>query len=135
MQSGGCLAFADLVPVDEQTLLLSAAAFGGGMGRLREVCGCLSGCYIILGLLSAGKVPSDQAAKKLLYQRIQAFAGIYKERHGSYICRELLKLGTGASDPNPAERTAEYYKKRPCPQLARDTAEQFARFLESEGIV
>ena len=129
-------AFCDLLPFDEQTAILVSSAFGGGMGRLREVCGCLSGCFMVLGLLSGGKVPSNQEDKTRLYHRVQAFAGIFKERNKSYICRELLGLSIkGADDATPAARTAEYYKKRPCPQLAGDTARLFAEFLIKEGLL
>lgn len=129
-------AFIDLLQFDEQTAILMSSAFGGGMGRLREVCGCLSGCYMVLGLLTGGKVPSDHAAKSELYRKVQAFAGIFKERNGSIICRELLALDIkGADQSVPEKRTQEYYQKRPCPKLAKDTAEQFALFLEEEGVI
>lgn len=129
-------AFGDLLPFEEQTAILLSSAFGGGMGRLREVCGCLSGCYLVLGYLTGGKDPSDQAKKAELYRKVQAFAAKFRARNGSIICRELLGLSIpGADASTPALRTQEYYQKRPCPELAGKTAELFAQFLIDEGVL
>ena len=129
-------AFGDLLPFDGQTAILLSSAFGGGMGRLREVCGCLSGCYLVLGYLTGGKDPSNQADKAELYRKVQAFAGIFREKNGSIICRELLNLPIkGADASTPEVRSEEYYQKRPCPKLAGETARLFAEFLLNEGVL
>lgn len=109
-------AFADELGLDLHTAQLISSSFGGGMGRLREVCGAVSGAFMVLGLKYGYTDQSAPDQKALHYKRIQRFAEYYREENGSIICRELLRL-SGASTPVPAERTAEYYKKRPCKDL------------------
>lgn len=109
-----------------------SSSFGGGMGRLREVCGAVSGMCMVAGDRSGYSDPKDTEAKKAHYQLIQELAGEFKEQNGSIICRELLGLGTGADNPEPDKRTAEYYKKRPCAELVGDAAEIIAKKLGLE---
>ena len=92
-----------------------ASAFGGGMGRMREVCGAVSGMLMVLSQLYGYDTPGDDASKKVLYSRVQELAGKFREENGSIVCREILK--NPPSDPNPSPRTAEYYAKRPCARM------------------
>lgn len=118
------LAFADEFQIDKDTLLMLSSPFGGGMGRLREVCGTVSGMYIILGLMHGYSNPKAKDEKKELYKKVQQLANKFKEDNGSIICRELLGLNIkGADSPVPSERTEEYYKKRPCPDLCKYAAD------------
>lgn len=127
-------AFCEEVGMDFDTLVKFASAFGGGMGRLREVCGTVSGMFLITGMLYGYNTPRDNEAKKELYMRIQELAFKFKEKNGSYICRELLDLDIkGADSPVPEQRTAEYYKKRPCKTLAGDAAEILEEYIASHG--
>ncbi len=129
-------AFGELLPFDENTARLVSCAFGGGMGRLREVCGCLSGCLMVLGILCGEHAHESQEQKAALYAKEQAFAAIFKEKYGSLICRELLAMHeVDPSGTVPEERTAAYYQKRPCPMFAKETAAAFAKFLYDEGIL
>lgn len=114
------LAFDDLLGMDWDALARLSSSFGGGMGRLREVCGAVSGMFLVAGILYGYDVPGaeGQELKAAHYKRIQQLAKAYQDVNGSIVCRELLGLGKGADDPTPAMRTNEYYKKRPCPQLA-----------------
>lgn len=111
------LAFEDMYDMDHSMALRLSSSFGGGMGRLREVCGVVSGMFMVAGALYGYEDPKDMAAKKEHYERIQALAQAYQIRNGSIVCREILGLGKGKDDPKPAERTDEYYKKRPCSEL------------------
>ena len=124
-------AFCDKTNIDFDTMMRFASVFGGGMGRLREVCGAVSGMFIITGLLYGYDSPEDIEAKKQLYSQVQALANDFKVKNGSYVCRELLGLDIkGADSPVPEARTAQYYKKRPCKELVGDAADILDEFLK-----
>lgn len=133
------LAFSDLIGMDEKTLLRMSSSFGGGMGRLREVCGAVSGMFLVAGFLYGYDTlgAAGQQDKAAHYARIQELAGEYRAVNGSIVCRELLGLGTsGADAPTPEPRTAEYYKKRPCGQvigIAAAIMEQYVAEHPCEG--
>ena len=110
------LAFCDLTELDGETLAKLASPFGGGMGRMREVCGAVSGMLMAKGLVGGYCDPKAQGEKKELYADVQGLAARFREACGSIICRELLE-GKADSGPTPTERTAEFYKKRPCAEL------------------
>lgn len=120
------MAFCDVTGLDEKTAAKTVSAFGGGMGRLREVCGAVSGMYFVLSYLYGYDTPDD-AEKKKLYQRVQDLAGQFREINGSIICREILK--NPPSDPNPSPRTAEYYAKRPCVRMVMVAAQLMDEFI------
>ena len=127
------LAFCDDLGIDEQTALMIASPFGGGMGRLREVCGTLSGAFMVLGLTRGCSEPKDAQGKAQLYKEVQELAAKFKEDNGSIICRELLGLRIKGKDtPAPSERTDNYYKTRPCPELCRYAADGLDEFLKSK---
>lgn len=137
-------AFPDVTGIDLDTSARLSSSFGGGLGRLREVCGCVSGAAMVLGAVKGYDDPGDKNAKKEHYERVRTFAAKFRESEGSIICRELLAKGkkdgtetqarpeagkdTEQSETrqstvhveiggDPEERTPEYYKKRPCPDL------------------
>ena len=112
------LAFEDLYDIDHDTALKLSSSFGAGMGRLREVCGTVSGMFLVAGVLYGYDKPDAQLEKTEHYKRIQELASHFREENGSIICRELLGLKQGWDEPVPELRTAEYYKKRPCSKLA-----------------
>ena len=117
------LAFGDVTGLDEHTAAMLSSSFGGGMGRLREVCGAVSGALTVLGLVQGYAVPDDPNAKKAHYHRVQEFARSFREKNGSIICRELLSGVQTVGGSDPEQRTEAYYKKRPCPALCRCAAE------------
>ena len=108
------LAFSDVTGLDERAAAVLSSSFGGGMGRLREVCGAVSGAFMVAGILWGYSDPTDHEAKKEHYALIQRIAREFKETNGSYICRELLELPNGPSDPEPEKRTEAYYHRRSC---------------------
>ena len=124
-------AWAEEIGLDMETALRLSSGFGGGMGRLREVCGAVSGAVMILSWKYGYTDGTDQAAKAEMYKLIQAFAARFKEENGfdSIVCRELLGL-QGASAPTPEARTKEYYKKRPCKELVELSAGLVGEFIE-----
>lgn len=123
-------AFCDLMDIDRDKLLRMAAPFGGGMGRMREVCGCVSGMYMVLGYLYGYDDPKVYDGKKELYGRVQELAEAFRTENGSIICRELLGAQGKDTSSVPGKRTEEYYKKRPCPELVAYTAELLARYIQ-----
>lgn len=126
------LAFSDITGLDERTALAVSSSFGGGMGRLREVCGAVSGAFMVAGLLWGGYDPNHRDAKAEHYKLIQRLAARMKEENGSIICRELLGL-PGASAPVPEERTADYYRRRPCEAYIRTAARIIDEEIKSRG--
>lgn len=122
------VAFCDVTGLDEKTAARVASSFGGGMGRMREVCGGVSGMLMVLGYLYGYDQPEDQAGKKELYTWVQELAGKFREEVGSIVCREILK--DPPSDPVPSQRTAEYYQKRPCARMVATAARLLDEFLQ-----
>lgn len=108
------LAFAPVIGFDKDTCLKLASSFGGGMGRLREVCGAVSAMFMIAGLKKGYLSPSDDEQKGAHYQLIQDLAEEFKSQAGSYICRDILGLENEKDVPTPSKRTEEYYEERPC---------------------
>lgn len=111
------LAFADKFDMDRETAAKLSSSFGGGLGRMREVCGAVSGMAMVAGLLYGYDSPADYEGKSAHYARIQELAHAFSEQNGSYVCRELLGLSQKGDNPTPEKRTEEYYKKRPCAEL------------------
>ena len=109
------VAFSDLTGLSPAHSAKMASSFGGGMGRLREVCGAVSGMLLVTSLLYGYDKPEDEQEKKELYKLVQSLAGQFREQNGSIVCRELLK--NPPSDPNPSPRTEEYYRQRPCARM------------------
>ena len=126
------MAFCDVTGLDQRTAARMAASFGGGMGRMREVCGAVSGMLLVAGLLYGYEDAADTAGKRALYAQVQEMAAAFRAEHGSIICRELL-MGPPA-DPNPTPRTAEFYKKRPCADMVKTAARIMDEFIEAHPL-
>ena len=108
------LAYHDVMGIDKELSATMAAPFGGGMGRLREVCGTVSGMFMVAGFIAPNAQPNDTANKKSCYALVQSLAERFREENGSIVCRELLGLTQQKDDPTPSPRTDEYYHRRPC---------------------
>lgn len=106
------LAFDDVMGLDRSTALKLSSSFGGGMARMREVCGAVSGMFMVLGVLYGYDSPTDMEAKKAHYAFLRDAADKFKAENGSIICRDILGDPEHGGDPEP--RTDSYYKKRPC---------------------
>ena len=129
------LAYEDILPIDRELLLKVASSFGGGMGRLREVCGSVSGMFMVAGLLYGYDGPETGGKKAEHYARIQELARRFEEKHGSIVCRELLGIKNHRDDPTPEARTKEYYEKRPCPEIIGNAAEILEQYLTENPII
>jgi len=127
------LAYEDYFDESPETLAQLVSAFGGGMGRLREVCGSVSGMFFVLSKIYGYADPKEKDGKMDLYAKVQELAARFRERNGSIVCRELLGLSEKVSAPVPEERTPEYYKKRPCPDIIADAADILEEYLREQG--
>lgn len=124
--------FCEEFGLDLETALKISSSFGGGMGRMREVCGTVSGMFMAVGLALASA--SDSAVEKgEHYKRVQELAKRFKDKNGSIICRELLQGVESSTAPTPSARTETYYKKRPCVDLVGDAVEILEEYLKEES--
>lgn len=122
-------AFIEDLGLDFDTALKLSSSFGGGMGRLREVCGAVSSMFMIAGLKYGYTEPANKEVKTEHYARIQKLAEEFKAKNDTIICRELLGLDVKVDSPVPEDRTAEYYQTRPCQKLVGDAAEIIAAYI------
>ena len=109
------ISFCDVTGLEEKATARMVGAFGGGMGRMREVCGAVSGMLMVAGILDGYADPDEGEIKKAHYALVQELAQKFREEAGSIICRDILK--NPPSDPTPSPRTAEYYSQRPCARM------------------
>lgn len=122
-------AYAQEIGMDFDTAVRLVSPFGGGMGRLREVCGTVSGMFFVAGAIFGYDDPKDSAAKKELYERIQFLAERFQEETGSIVCRELLGAAGKDTSPVPEERTKAYYQKRSCVKMVGLAAEIMEKYI------
>ena len=121
------VAFSDLTGLDAQLSAKMASSFGGGMGRMREVCGAVSGMLMVAGLLYGYDSADDEKKKKAHYTLVQELAGSFREKAGHIVCRELLK--NPPSDPNPTARTKAFYESRPCTRFVLLAGEILDKYI------
>jgi C_GCAxxG_C_C family probable redox protein len=122
-------AFADESGLDLQATLKAMAGFGAGMGGLRGTCGAVSAMVFLAGAVAGNYAPTDKVAKKALYDRVKKMVGEFSEVHGTTICHDLLRSASCAPAPDPSDRTAAYYAKRPCARFVATAAEIAERTL------
>ncbi len=141
MQGYGCCqsvvaAFADLYGLDDNTAKRIAAGFGGGVGRMRMMCGAVSGIVMLVGLDCGQTEGSDRQGKSACYKVVQNLLAKSKEENGSIICAEILGINgnqKATSNYVASERTAEYYKTRPCAAKVESAARIFAEYLKNKA--
>ncbi len=126
------MTFADVLEIDKDAAVTIASGFGGGMARMREVCGTVSALCMAAGYISPASDPSIKEERTKNYALVQELAGKFKEENGSIVCKELLGLVKSPvqESPEPSDRTAEYYRKRPCPELVACSARILATKLQ-----
>ena len=127
------LAFDDVMGLDRSTALKLSSSFGGGMARMREVCGAVSGMFMVLGVLYGYDSPTDMEAKKAHYAFLRDVADKFKAENGSIICRDILGDPEHGGAPEP--RTDSYYKKRPCAEYVGMCAKIVEEIILEKGIV
>lgn len=127
-------AFCDVTDMDEEIALKLSSSFGGGMGRMREVCGACTGMFMVAGILYGYSDCDDYNQKTEHYKRIQMLAEEFKSVYGTIKCSELLKNLNTDSSPVPEKRTEQYYKVRPCVRFVRTAAEILDRYINDNPI-
>ncbi|SFD11717.1 C-GCAxxG-C-C family protein [Ruminococcus albus] len=123
-------AFSDVTGMDEELAKRLSSSFGGGMGRMREVCGTCSAMFMVAGILYGEGTELDDKLKSEHYKRIQYLADEFRKEHDTILCRDLLKGLAVTSTPTPEKRTEQYYKVRPCAKFVKTAAEILDRYLE-----
>lgn len=123
------IAFSDITGLSEETSAMIASGFGGGMGRMREVCGAVSGMIMAANMIYGYSDPKEFEEKKQNYAVIQHLAEEFRKENGSIICRELLGLDKPEGTHIPEKRTDEYYKKRPCGEIVKTAAEILEKYI------
>ncbi len=125
------VAFCDVTGLTPEFSAQLVSGFGGGFGRIREVCGAVSGAVAVVSYLYGYNSPNPE--KQLaLYAIVQHIMHSFEQKAGSYICREIL--GNPPSDPAPTPRTAEYYAKRPCARLVMLAASILEEYIAEHPI-
>jgi len=127
------MAFAPECGLERETVLRLASSFGGGFGRMRELCGAVSGAGMVLGLLRGYTDITGTEEKQRHYERLQTLCGRFREEQGYLRCGELLDKLAGEPGPAPGERTPEYYAARPCSRLVACAADLTAELLAETG--
>lgn len=122
------LAFCDEMGFNEDLVARQTIGFGGGIGRMREVCGTVSGMTYVISNLYGG------CGRAEVYAMVQEVAKKFEAENGSIICRVLLGLDKNVRPaPTPDARTREYYKKRPCSELCKTAADILDEFIKSQS--
>ncbi len=124
--------YADLFGIDRQTAMNLTNSMGGGISRLREVCGTVSAMALLAGLAEGDVDPGDLKAREKVYQRTRSLAAEFERENGSLVCRELLGILGREKSARPSERTPEYYKRRPCAKFVACAARLIEEDLTKE---
>ena len=127
------LAFKDILTIGANELCKIAAPFGGGISRMRETCGAVTGMVLVLGNLIGYNTPEMGEKKHELYKNTQEILKIFENKYGSLTCRRLLNLNVVHDDPKPSNRDHSFFMNRPCPELIGGAAELLETFLKNKG--
>lgn len=121
--------YADLFGMDKETALKLASPMGGGIGRMREVCGAVSAMALLAGLKDGNTDPADEEGRERIYLLVREMSDRFRDENGSIICRELLGIKTREQSAKPDVRTQEYYESRPCSRLVASAAKLVEEIL------
>lgn len=124
--------FAEEIGLDMDTAMKFGASFGGGLGKMREVCGAVSSIAFAAGMKYGAYEIGNDVRKKEQYALVQELARRFREQNGTIICRELLHLEKGIYEATPEIRSTEYYKNRPCRKFVEDAARIFAEYVQEQ---
>lgn len=122
-------AYCDLFGMDKETALKVSEGFGGGMGRMRGVCGTVSGIFMLIGLKYSNATAGDLENRQFIYQKVQDMAKAFSDKNGSYICGDLLNGISLTQGSRPTPRDENFYKKRPCVEYVKDACDFIEEYL------
>lgn len=121
--------YADLFGMDRETALKLSSPMGGGIGRMREVCGAVSAMALLAGLKEGNTDPANEEGKEKIYLLTRQMAEKFREQFGTIVCRELLGIEGMEESAKPSVRTQQYYQERPCLQLIAAAAKIIEEML------
>lgn len=127
-------AFAPCFGIPEQNALKLSCSLGAGIGRMREVCGTVSAMALIVSLCNGNTDPQNTDAKEENYRTVRMLSDLFRQKHETILCRELLGLSQAEPQARPLERTSAYYAARPCPSLVTDAALILEHYLKKAQI-
>jgi C_GCAxxG_C_C family probable redox protein len=114
--------------LDKDAASKIASGFGGGMGRMGQTCGAVTGAYMVIGL-KYGAATGDREAKEKTYRAIREFAEQFKAKHGALVCKDLL--GCDISTPEGfGEMKKLGLHEKVCTKLVRDACEILDELLK-----
>ena len=127
------LAFVDLTNVSFSDMSKLSLPLGGGVARLRQTCGAITGMALIIGLLFSDSEPSENN-KLAIYERVRVLTDRFIAERSTINCKELLEKASLEVEVGgvPEARTSEYYKKRPCASIVYLAAKILEEYLEKE---
>lgn len=124
--------YADLFGMERETALKLSSPMGAGVGRMREICGAVSGMALLAGLKEGNTDPANEEGKAAVYELVRAMSDRFKGETGSIICRELLGILEREENAAPEVRSKEYYQKRPCGRMVATAARIIEEYLLEE---
>lgn len=129
------MAFNDVLTIDPKELCKIASPFGGGISRMRETCGAVTGMVLVLGNLIGYDTPEMGEKKHELYKNTQEILKIFENKYGSLTCRRLLNLSVQHDDPKPSVRDHSFMMNRPCPKLISGATEILEVYLKERNFI
>lgn len=119
-------AFSEEYGLDYDLAIRLAAGLGGGMGRMAEACGALTGAFLVIGLHYGG----SPSRKERTYEKVRQAAEMFRARNGGCSdCRDLLGCDIGTPEGNRAAKENKLFKTV-CRQLVRDAVEILEEILD-----
>jgi C_GCAxxG_C_C family probable redox protein len=115
-------AFAPSNGIGEREALKIASGFGAGMARLQEVCGAVTGAFMVIGAANGDEVPTDHAARKKTYEDIRTFEKRFREIHGSVLCRDIIGADMNTEEGRRIIKERDLFNTV-CAKCVRDAAE------------
>ena len=122
------LAYCQEFGLDSQVASRLSTGFGGGMGRMAGVCGAVTGAFMVLGLKYGKMKAEDNESREKTYMLVKEFAGKFKARNDSIICKDILECDISTRQGLRMAREKALFSKV-CPKFVQDAAEILEEML------